>query len=53
MKNLLLGAIAGLVLIAGGTARAADVSAAPVLKAAHYDDRDHPLRRIATTRYPV
>jgi hypothetical protein len=22
-------------------------------KAAHYDDRDHPLRRIATTRYPV
>ena len=22
-------------------------------KGAHYDDRDHPLRRIATTRYPV
>jgi outer membrane immunogenic protein len=33
MKNLLRGAIAGLVLIASGTARAADVSAAPVLKA--------------------
>src|SRR5689334_19902928 len=33
MKNLLLGVIAGLVLIASGTARAADVSAAPVLKA--------------------